>query len=162
MGLVDDLKADTAREQLDRREWLGKITGAALSLAGIGTLFTTVKFLRPNVLFEPPTRFRVARPEEIPLGTLVILPEQKLFVAHARDGYFAMSTTCTHLGCMTRYFPDQKAIFCPCHGSRFDESGRVTAGPAPRPLERFHPSLADGELVVDVRRPVAGDFILKA
>ena len=32
MSLVDDLRADTPREQLDRREWLGKITGAALSL----------------------------------------------------------------------------------------------------------------------------------
>lgn len=161
MSLVDDLKAPTPRTELDRREALGKITGAALSVAGVGTLFTTVRYMQPNVLFEPPTRFGVGRPEEIPVGTLVFLAGQKLFVAHAEEGFFAMSAECTHLGCMTRLLPDQQVIACPCHGSRFDRSGRVAAGPAPRPLPRLHLSLSDGQLIVDVRSPVGDDFILE-
>lgn len=52
---------------------------------------------------------------------------------------------CTHLGCSPTYRPEiappdlgaewQGGFFCPCHGSRFDMSGRVYAGvPAPTNL----------------------------
>ncbi len=162
MSLVDDLKAKRPAEEIDRREVLGKITGAALGIVGLGTVFTTVKYLRPNVLFEPPTRFRVGRPEDIKVGTLIVLPEQRLYIARIPEGIFAMSAVCTHLGCMTRYLDTEQRIFCPCHGSQFDQNGQVTAGPAPQPLPRLHISLADGELVVDSRRVVDSDFILKA
>lgn len=162
MSLVDDLKAPTPPAELSRREALGKITGAAFSIAGFGTVFTTVRFLQPNVLFEPPTRFGVGRPEEIPVGTLVVLAEQKLYVGHAEEGFFAMSSVCTHLGCMTRFLAAEGAIFCPCHGSRFDMSGHVVGGPAPKPLPRFHLAVASGELVVDAGRRVDPGFVLRA
>ena len=54
---------------------------------------------------------------------------------------------CTHLGCAPMYRPDVGAadlggdawlggFFCPCHGSKFDMSGRVYAGvPANRNLD---------------------------
>ncbi len=53
---------------------------------------------------------------------------------------------CTHLGCSPSYRPEvapadlgddwQGGFFCPCHGSRFDISGRVYKGvPAPTNLE---------------------------
>ena len=65
-------------------------------------------------------------------------------------GVFAMSAVCTHLGCITRHVPDEGAIACPCHGSRFDLEGNVTHGPAPRPLPWLEVTLdADGNLVVD-------------
>lgn len=40
---------------------------------------------------------------------------------------------CTHLGCI----PSRRknGWFCPCHGSTFDNSGRVVTGPAPRNLD---------------------------
>jgi ubiquinol-cytochrome c reductase iron-sulfur subunit len=52
---------------------------------------------------------------------------------------------CTHLGCSPTFRPDvapadlgpdwQGGFFCPCHGSRFDISGRVySAMPAPKNL----------------------------
>lgn len=53
---------------------------------------------------------------------------------------------CTHLGCSPTYRPEmappdlgpdwQGGFFCPCHGSRFDISGRVYKNlPAPTNLE---------------------------
>lgn len=48
---------------------------------------------------------------------------------------------CTHLGCSPSYRPEitsewQGGFFCPCHGSKFDFSGRVYSGvPAPTNLE---------------------------
>ncbi|MDH5229035.1 MAG: ubiquinol-cytochrome c reductase iron-sulfur subunit [Gammaproteobacteria bacterium] len=40
---------------------------------------------------------------------------------------------CTHLGCV----PQRKdqGWFCPCHGSVYDNSGRILKGPAPRNLD---------------------------
>jgi len=51
---------------------------------------------------------------------------------------------CTHLGCVPQYKPEPASIspqweggfYCPCHGSKFDLSGRVFKGvPAPINLE---------------------------
>jgi len=40
---------------------------------------------------------------------------------------------CTHMGCVPSR--DGAGWKCPCHGSLFDESGRVARGPAPSNLE---------------------------
>jgi cytochrome b6-f complex iron-sulfur subunit len=161
MALVDDLKADVEKVELTRRAAMGKAIGWAFGIAGIGTMITLERYMRPNVLFEPATRFKVARPEEIPLGKVLALPQQKLYVAHGEAGFYAMSAVCTHLGCMTRYAAEEKTITCPCHGSRFDLGGRVNGGPAPRPLDRLELSLKDGALVVDTRKRVGPDDMLK-
>lgn len=48
---------------------------------------------------------------------------------------------CTHLGCIPLGQSDQEprsefgGWFCACHGSKYDTSGRVRRGPAPRNLE---------------------------
>jgi ubiquinol-cytochrome c reductase iron-sulfur subunit len=59
--------------------------------------------------------------------------------------YMVLKGICTHLGCSPKFRPDAPApeiaadwrggFFCPCHGSRFDLSGRVYSGvPAPTNL----------------------------
>ncbi len=60
--------------------------------------------------------------------------------------YLVLLGLCTHLGCAPKYRPDVGAadlgganwlggFFCPCHGSKFDISGRVFKGvPAPTNL----------------------------
>lgn len=44
---------------------------------------------------------------------------------------------CTHLGCVpiANKGDNVGGYFCPCHGSHYDASGRVTGGPAPSNLE---------------------------
>jgi cytochrome b6-f complex iron-sulfur subunit len=161
MTLVDDLRADIPERELSRRKALSLLTGAAFALAGGGTVITTIQYLHPNVLFEPPSKVRIGAPEFLALGTLLVLNEYKLYVARTPGGVFAMSSVCTHLGCMTRYQEENDAIVCPCHGSRFDEAGQVTGGPAPRSLVRKHVALESGQVVVDTRVNVSDDFILE-
>ena len=60
--------------------------------------------------------------------------------------FMVMEGICTHLGCAPTYRPEiapadlgakwKGGFFCPCHGSRYDLSGRVYAGvPAPSNLK---------------------------
>ena len=68
------------------------------------------------------------------------LADEKVFIYRDHEGISAVSAICTHLGCSPTYRPEittdfQGGFFCPCHGSKFDFSGRVYAGvPAPTNL----------------------------
>ncbi|HZW56599.1 MAG TPA: Rieske 2Fe-2S domain-containing protein [Nitrososphaerales archaeon] len=46
----------------------------------------------------------------------------------------ALSMLCTHVCCQCNYDPGSTEIFCPCHGSLFDQNGSVLRGPASLPL----------------------------
>lgn len=73
--------------------------------------------------------------------------EQPEFAVNAhrssKPEYLVLVGLCTHLGCSPTFLPSVDAegmgsdweggFFCPCHGSKFDLSGRVYKGvPAPR------------------------------
>jgi arsenite oxidase small subunit len=42
----------------------------------------------------------------------------------------ALSMLCTHVCCECTYEPSSNEIYCPCHGSVFDATGKVLRGPA--------------------------------
>ena len=137
-------------EQPSRRDFFTRVGVAACVAAAAGSGAFTLDYLRPKVLFEPPTRFRAGGPLDYPEGTVRFNKQQKAYVIGVSGGVFALSAVCTHLGCITRYLADEKCIACPCHGSRFDLEGNVTHGPAPRPLPWIEVA-ADptGNLLVD-------------
>jgi menaquinol-cytochrome c reductase iron-sulfur subunit len=58
----------------------------------------------------------------------------------------AFSPLCTHLGCAYRWESTKKEFLCPCHGSVFDIEGKVLAGPAERPLDRYATKLEGNRL----------------
>lgn len=161
MPLIDDLAIPLTEEERTRRAFLQATGVGALAIAGLGTGVTAVRYLWPEVLFEPDTRFRIGRPEDIPVGTLTVLPAQKVLVAHDASGFYAMSAVCTHLGCLVQYEREQHRMLCPCHGSRFSTDGHVVQGPAPRPLPRLQLSVERGVLVVDVAKVVGPEAVLK-
>jgi cytochrome b6-f complex iron-sulfur subunit len=133
-----------------RRDFLARIGIGACAVAAAGSAVVTADFLKPKVLFEPPTRFRAGNPLDYTEGTVRFNKEQKAYVIGGAAGVYALSAVCTHLGCITRYVSDEGAIACPCHGSRFDLEGNVTHGPAPRALPWLEVTTnTDGELVVD-------------
>lgn len=47
---------------------------------------------------------------------------------------WAVSRTCTHLGCRLNYDEQEKLLICPCHQSRFTAGGKRISGPATRDL----------------------------
>ena len=135
----------------------------------IGGLFTliaaafgaTFRFLVPSVLYEPPTAFSIGPPRKIPPDSVTFLPEHRLFVFNRPQGYSALSSVCTHLGCNVRQASGGHGFECPCHGSTYDALGNVTGGPAPRPLDWYPLSLSrKGDLIVDTGMPVGPEYVL--
>jgi glycine/D-amino acid oxidase-like deaminating enzyme/nitrite reductase/ring-hydroxylating ferredoxin subunit len=73
----------------------------------------------------------------------IVEVEGESFAAwRAPDGeLFAVSPTCTHMGCRVHWNSMETSWDCPCHGSRFSPDGTVIEGPAILPLMRKHIAL---------------------
>jgi len=135
-------------EPISRRKLLGWITGVGLvGSAGLSAISNFV-FIKPRATYGAPQRFSIGKPDGFPPGTRVTLENRRICVIREGDRLAAVSTTCTHLGCIVGL--SDTGFACPCHGSRFDTDGKVTGGPAPRALPWYKLSLApNGELEVD-------------
>jgi cytochrome b6-f complex iron-sulfur subunit len=162
---VDTPKNEHEHEGLlSRRYFLESIGFGAIGIVAAGSIALTGEYLSPNVLKEPPTKFKAGIPDNCSPGSTTLNVEQNVYIIRAKEGYFyALSAVCTHLGCITNWKPEEGIIACPCHGSKFNIDGIKIAGPAPRPLPRFLITLDEqGQLIVDKSVIVGEEAILKA
>ncbi|MBW2387730.1 MAG: Rieske (2Fe-2S) protein [Deltaproteobacteria bacterium] len=124
--------------------WLGSV------------LYPIISYLKPLPQQGPTgpvglTRVQVEKVERekfaiVPVGT------RRVLVLEDGDGELhALDARCTHEGCTVRYVPGEALISCACHNARFDLTGRVLAGPPPRPLAKHRVMRdAEGGIVVAV------------
>jgi cytochrome b6-f complex iron-sulfur subunit len=131
----------------------------SLAVTHLMWLLGFARFMFPNILIEPPTRFKVGFPDSLSPGQVEtkFIPQFGVWVVrYEYDGQpmiFAIKSVCTHLGCTPNWLEAEQKFKCPCHGSGFYKDGINFEGPAPRPLERYSISLADdGQLLVDKSR----------
>jgi ubiquinol-cytochrome c reductase iron-sulfur subunit len=142
----------------ERRNFLGKVT----TVAGVGgaaaACWPFVNSMNPSgdVLSNATTEVDLSK---IPVGGLhtVAWQGKPVFILHRTpediNEVKALSTIepeadekrvqdpnwlvvvgiCTHLGCVPNR--SENGWLCACHGSQYDDSGRVTHGPAPHNLE---------------------------
>lgn len=135
---------------------LGGLISAALAVPAIAYLFSPIKSRAKG-----PDWIDVADIAKLPVGE----PAEVLFRRKRVDGWkvvdektsawlvkqseeeiFALAPGCTHLGCAYSWVKDKKEFLCPCHVSTFSVDGKVTAGPAPRPLDRYASRVVDGKV----------------
>lgn len=73
-------------------------------------------------------------------GQIIKLDGQRVACSRDENGQIhKVSAICTHLGCLVRWNGAEQTWDCPCHGSRFQPSGEVIAGPAESPLTPIDP-----------------------
>jgi cytochrome b6-f complex iron-sulfur subunit len=123
---------------------------ALVGSTGVMTL-GSLRFLFLNVLAEPPSKIKVGYPDQYEDGKVVDrFKDQNTWIVRNNGTIYALSTTCTHLGCTPNWLEREQKFKCPCHGSGFYITGINFEGPAPRPLERWAIGVGeDGQIVVD-------------
>ncbi len=151
---VQPVPTESRRDFMTSIPWL---TAGWLAFTGAigGVLLATLRFMFPNVLYEPPQSFKIGVPTDFQLGQVSTAFKNAfgVWVVRNDEGFYALITVCTHLGCTPNWLATESKFKCPCHGSGFYMSGINFEGPAPRPLERAAISLADdGQILVDKSR----------
>ena len=147
-----------------RRRFFEWVITASASLIGVSLAVPLVGYLiSPTLKRRERSWVDVASVSELPAG----IPTQLEYVATVHEGYLetksqkavwarqqadgevtVFSPICTHLGCGYHWDSTAQQFKCPCHGSVFDISGRVVAGPAPRPLDVLPSKVDNGRLLV--------------
>jgi len=153
--MTDDVVKDP--ENPERRDFLNSVTGV---VAGAGVCAATWPFISSmnpssDVLSKATSEASLIGIEPGQSKT-VAWQGKPIFILHRTDEQIkAMEETketinpesdakrvikpewlivigiCTHLGCVPGREPNGKGWLCPCHGSMYDNSGRVVRGPAP-------------------------------
>lgn len=60
---------------------------------------------------------------------------------------YGINAVCTHLGCVVPWNAAENKFICPCHGSQYNNQGRVVRGPAPLSLALAHADIDDGKVI---------------
>jgi cytochrome b6-f complex iron-sulfur subunit len=150
---------------LGRRQFLNVLTFGAASSVALGALYPVVKY------FIPPSSGGAGGglTAKDALGNDVIVSE---FLASHKPGdrtlaqglkgdptylvvqgdqtiaSYGINAVCTHLGCVVPWNASENKFMCPCHGSQYDETGKVVRGPAPLSLALVHADVTDNDKVV--------------
>jgi cytochrome b6-f complex iron-sulfur subunit len=135
-------EAKASKEQIaERRAFLFGMSAlavgfTALSATAAAWTLGTVRFMFPNILREPPSRFSVGTPDKFPPGQVEERFKAQFGVWIVNTEYngqqeiFALKSVCTHLGCTPNWLEAEQKFKCPCHGSGFYKDGINFEGPA--------------------------------
>ncbi len=145
-----------------RRDFIKNALTGVLILLGLGFLIPGLRIFSPVGDRDKELVFFPLIPEdEIPrsgvkkfeLAYTVSGKERKarVFIVSSPEGLSVFSATCTHLGCLVNYNKEKHEFVCPCHGGRYDLTGKNVAGPPPAPLTRFPTKAQNGMIVVGIK-----------
>jgi len=128
---------------ISRRDFLKLTRNGILYLSGLLATGGLLRFLSYAPVSEQQTEFDLGSVDKYPLGSRTSIPEIPALLIHTESGFTALSLTCTHLGCTLE--PNETGFACPCHNSAFDSDGKVTHGPAVKPLRSLRIEITEDE-----------------
>lgn len=151
---MTDGPADRQGHEMGRRAFLSYAGAAGVAGSAAVAALGAIAFADLPLSNEATPVHKVGRPEDFPPLQRRYLAGPRVFVGRDEGGLYALSAVCTHLGCIVR--EEGRGFACPCHGSHYDDEGRVVAGPAPRGLVPVRLFLApNGWVYADLGRPAA-------
>ena len=118
--------------KVSRRNFIKLATQGLLGISGLLGLGALARFFSYEPEPEVPTMFDLGNAANFPVGSITIRTEIPAVVYNRAGEFIAYSLICPHLGCSTE--SKDEGFVCPCHGSRFDEDGKVIEGPAQKSL----------------------------
>lgn len=123
------------KSRISRRDFIKLSTNALFGLSGLLGLGGLMRYF--NYLPEPetPVEFDLGEPANYPADSRTVRSDIPAVIYNRNGKIVAFSLICTHLGCTIA--ENGVEFDCPCHGSRFDESGAVLTGPAQQPLKNL-------------------------
>ena len=119
-------------ERMPRRDFLGLTAWWSAAAALLFAFLGSMRLPKAAVLPSPSKRFRVRLPASMDSGQAFVPAGRSVAIFKEGAGIYAISTVCTHLGCIVK--SAEKGFDCPCHGSKFNKDGSVVKGPAPKGL----------------------------
>jgi len=142
------------KNKISRRDFFGWGWAA---ISGMGAFFIfllgVLRMPLPSLMPGKSGKFKIGRKEDYPPGAFKYFEEEQTYVFADPEGLFAVSSLCTHLGCIVNR--EEKQFTCPCHGSRYDLLGKVLQGPAPKSLAWYKiEELPSSRLIVDRNKTV--------
>jgi cytochrome b6-f complex iron-sulfur subunit len=128
-------------KKLSRRDFLKLATNSLLGLSGVLGVGGLIRFLSYEMDPAPPSQYDLGSAGDYPRGSRTLLMQIPAVLIHNNDGYLAFSLVCTHLGCTVEQ--KEGEFECPCHGSKYDNRGYVTRGPANTPLKKLRVEITE-------------------
>ena len=126
----------------------GTVIAMGTALAGV------MRLPKPAVQPGPLRVFKLGDPAQLAVGSTTRVEAGGFFLFHEEQGFHAISSVCTHLGCVVAH-TEGEGFACPCHGSRFSTDGSVVGGPAPAALPWLEIAVSpDGQLQVNAESAV--------
>ena len=121
---------------ISRHDFLKLSINALFGLGGLLGVGGLVRFF--SYQFDPgrPSEFDLGEASNFPVGSRTLRADIPAVIDNRAGEITAYSLTCTHLGCTVEV--DGETFACPCHGSRYDQDGKVMKGPAQKPLRRLY------------------------
>jgi nitrite reductase/ring-hydroxylating ferredoxin subunit len=148
-GMTIEAKpTDSPRSRLDpeampRRDFLGLAAWWSAAVALLFGFFGAMRLPKAAVLPSPSKKFKVTLPASLGPGQPYAPAGRSVAIYKDGDRVYAISTICTHLGCIVK--ATDAGFDCPCHGSKFAKDGSVLKGPAPTGLPWLEVKHAGGD-----------------
>ncbi|MCU0550772.1 MAG: cytochrome b6-f complex iron-sulfur subunit [Leptolyngbya sp. Prado105] len=148
---------------MGRRQFMNALMFGSEALVALGALYPVVKYFIPpsaggasggvtakdalgnDILVSEYTKSHPAGDRSLAQG----LKGDPTYVVVTGDGSiesYGINAVCTHLGCVVPWNPNENKFMCPCHGSQYDNTGKVVRGPAPLSLALVHASVDNDKI----------------
>ncbi len=149
---------------LGRRQFMNLLTFGTITGTALGALYPIVKYFVPpntggsgggviakdaagnNVKASEFIATHAAGDRTLAQGlkgdpTYIIVKEDKTIAS------YGLSAVCTHLGCVVPWNSSEDKFICPCHGSQYDNTGKVVRGPAPLSLALANAAVTENDTI---------------